>query len=85
MNIILYIILALALSVPLGTALAAFGALALEFLLGSLVEAGQTLEEDPVKRKWLYAGLAALLALVLLCVLLACAGGALLLWRTTLQ
>ena len=75
---ILAIILALALSVPVGAALTVFGGLVLEYILGTLVEAGQNLEEDPAKRKWLYAGLA-LLGIMVLCVVLACSGGVLLL------
>jgi hypothetical protein len=76
---ILSIILALALSVPVGASLMIFGGLVLEYVLGTLIEAGQDLEEDPAKRTWLYAGLA-LFGILVLCVVLACVGGALLLY-----
>lgn len=51
MQLLIAILLALVLSVPVGTAMVTLGALALEFALGLLVEAGEKIEADPRKRK----------------------------------
>ncbi len=68
MQLLIAIVLALALSVPVGTALVAFGALVLEFGLGLLVEAGEKLEADPHKKK--IAGVVALVGIgVFVCVM----------------
>ncbi len=51
MELLIAIVLALALSVPVGAAMVTLGALALEFVLGLLVEAGEKIEADPRQRK----------------------------------
>jgi hypothetical protein len=51
MQLLIAILLALVLSVPVGTAMVTLGALALEFGLGLLVEAGEKIEADPRKRR----------------------------------
>ena len=51
MQLLIAILLALVLAVPVGTAMVTLGALALEFALGLLVEAGEKIEADPRKRR----------------------------------
>jgi len=51
MQPLIAILLALVLAVPVGTAMVTLGALALEFVLGLLVEAGEKIEVDPRKRR----------------------------------
>jgi len=51
MQLLIAILLALVLAVPVGTAMVTLGALALEFGLGLLVEAGEKIEADPRKRR----------------------------------
>lgn len=51
MRLLIAIVLALALSVPIGAVMVTLGALVLEFGLGLLVEAGEKIEADPDKRK----------------------------------
>ena len=51
MELLIAILLAVILAVPVGTAAASLGALALEFGLGLLVEAGEKIEADPRKKK----------------------------------
>ncbi|MBN2393215.1 MAG: hypothetical protein JXR84_20965 [Anaerolineae bacterium] len=51
MQLLIAILLALVLSVPVGTAMVTLGALALEFVLGLLVEAGEKIEADPRKQR----------------------------------
>ncbi len=72
MQWVIVIVLALALSVPVGSALVAFGALVLEFALGLLVEAGEAIERDPRKKKIAAGILVAVLAGLGLCVLVGC-------------
>ncbi len=73
MQLLIVIVLALALSVPIGSALTVFGALLLEFALGYIVEAGERFESDPAKRKvMLIIGSVVLVACVV-CICLACA------------
>ena len=72
MQWVIAIVLALALSVPVGMALAAFGALLLEFVLGLLVEAGEEIERDPRKKKIAVTVLVAMLGGLGLCVAVSC-------------
>ena len=51
MQLLIAIVLALALSVPVGAAMVTLGALVLEYGLGLLVEAGEKIEADPRHRK----------------------------------
>lgn len=51
MQLLIAILLALVLAVPVGTATVTLGALALEFVLGLLVETGEKIEADPRKRR----------------------------------
>jgi membrane protein YqaA with SNARE-associated domain len=62
MNWVLLILLALALSVPVGSAVTVFLGLVLEYVLAWLVEIGQAIEEDPQKRQT--AKMVGLIALV---------------------
>ncbi len=76
MQLLIAIVLALALSVPVGTAVATLGALVLEYGLGLLVEAGEKIEADPRQRKIVVVVLAVavggiILAICALCVILA--------------
>lgn len=72
MQWIIAIVLALALSVPVGAALTAFGALVLEFVLGLLVEAGEKIAGDPQKKKIVVVILTAVLLGLGLCILIGC-------------
>ena len=72
MQLLIVIVLALALSVPIGSALAVFGALLLEFVLGYVIEAGERLESDPVKRKVTLIVAGGVLAVCVVCVSLTC-------------
>lgn len=76
MQLLIAIVLALALSVPVGAAVATLGALLLEYGLGLLVEAGEKIEADPRQRKIAIVVLAVvlggiILAICALCVMLA--------------
>ena len=72
MNWLIVIILALALSVPVGSAVVTFGALALEFVLGLLVEAGERIEGDSAKKKNATVVLLIALGGILLCLCAVC-------------
>ena len=68
----LLLLLALALSVPVGSATLTLGALALEFVLGLLVEAGEGIESDPAKKRTATVVLLILLGGALFCLCVAC-------------
>ncbi|MGC9395550.1 MAG: hypothetical protein ACP5J4_11915 [Anaerolineae bacterium] len=72
MQLLIAILLALVLSVPVGTAMVTLGALALEFALGLLVEAGEKIEADPRKRKIAAVVLAALFGGIALVICVLC-------------
>ena len=72
MNWVIVIILALALSVPVGSAAVTFGALVLEFVLGLLVEAGEEIEGDATKKRTATIALMIVLGSVLLCLCVVC-------------
>lgn len=72
MQLLILIILALALSVPVGSALVTFGGLVLEFILGLLVETGEYIERDPQKKRVATAILLIILGGTAFCLCLAC-------------
>ena len=72
MSWLIPIILALALSVPVGSALVAFGALALEFVLGLLVVTGEKIASDPGKKRVATVVLLVVLGGMVLCFCLTC-------------
>lgn len=81
MQLLITILLALALSVPVGAVAVTLGALALEFGLGLLVEAGEKIEADPHKRKIAGVVLAVLVVGIILAICMLC--GAVAWWATT--
>lgn len=72
MQLLIVIVLALALSVPLGAVTLTLGALVLEFVLGLLVEVGGKIEADPRKRKVAGIVLAVVLGGILLAICVLC-------------
>ena len=72
MHLLILIILALALSVPVGSALATFGGLVLEFILGLLVETAEKTARDPHKKQVATVVLVVVLGGAVLCLGLAC-------------
>ena len=74
MHWLIVMILALALSVPVGAALATFGGLALEFVLGLLIETGEKIADDPEKKRVALVILGVVLGGVGLCLCFACVG-----------
>jgi hypothetical protein len=78
MRLLIVLFLALALSVPVGAAVATFGALILEFGLGLLVEAGEKIEADPRKRRIAVAVLVVVFGGITLAICVSCA--AVVLW-----
>ena len=72
MNWVIVVILALALSVPVGSAVATFGVLALEFVLGLLVETGEKIEADSAKKRTATIVLVIVLGGILLCLCVVC-------------
>ncbi len=72
MQLLIAILLALALAVPVGTATVTLGALALEFGLGLLVEAGEKIEADPRQRKIAVTVLAVVLGGIILAMCVLC-------------
>ncbi len=81
MQLLITILLALALSVPVGAVAVTLGALVLEFGLGLLVEAGEKIEADPRKRKIASVVLAVLVGGIILAICMLC--GAVVWWATT--
>ncbi|MBN2389487.1 MAG: hypothetical protein JXR84_02105, partial [Anaerolineae bacterium] len=72
MQLLIAIVLALALSVPVGAALLTLGALILEFGLGLLVEAGEKIEADPRQKKIAVTVLVVVLGGILLAICVLC-------------
>jgi hypothetical protein len=81
MQLLIAIVLALALSVPVGAATVTLGALVVEFVLGLLVEAGEKIEADPHKRKIAGVVLAVVFGGIILAICVVCV--AVVLWATT--
>ncbi len=77
MQLLIAILLALALAIPVGTATVTLGALALEFGLGLLVEAGEKIEADPRKRRIAVVVLAVVFGGIVLAICVSCAAVAL--------
>jgi hypothetical protein len=73
MRLLIDLLLALALSVPVGAAGATFGALVLEFGLGLLVETGEKIEADPRKRRIAVFVLAVVFGGITLAICVSCA------------
>ena len=80
MQLLIAIVLALALSVPVGAALLTLGALILEFGLGVLVETGEKIEADPRKRRIAVFVLAVVFGGIILAICVSCA--AVVLWAS---
>lgn len=74
MQLLIALVLALALSVPVGAAMVTLGALLLEFGLGLLVEAGEKIEADPRKRKIAVVVLAVVSGGIILVTCVLCVG-----------
>ncbi len=72
MQLLIAIVLALALSVPVGAVTVTLGALVLEFGLGLLMEAGEKIEADPHKRKIAGIVLAVVVGGILLTICMVC-------------
>lgn len=72
MQLLIAIVLALVLSVPIGSVTLTLGALVLEFVLGLLVEAGEKIEADPHKRKIAGIVLAVVVGGILLAICVLC-------------
>jgi hypothetical protein len=82
MQLLIAILLALVLAVPVGTAMVTLGALALEFGLGLLVEAGEKIEADPRKRKIAAVVLAVVFGGMILVICVSCVV-VMVVWATT--
>jgi len=80
MRLLIVLLLALALSVPVGTAMATLGALVIEFGLGLLFEAGEKIEANPHTRKVAAVVLALLFVGIAMAICVSCV--AVVLWAS---